>query len=65
MSLIVKSPRPSGGKAGKGRNRTTNWQVFDTDTNCIIKQFSYKVGDYKSRYVALQRAKDFISKWDN
>lgn len=45
MAFIIKMANPTGGKAGKGHNKTSTVQVFNTDTNCIIKSIQYKVND--------------------
>lgn len=48
----------SGGKAGKGHNKTSNFQVRN---GCqILKQFRFKVGDFASRDSALVKAQAFI-----
>lgn len=48
----------SGGKAGKGKNETTSFQV--RHDNIILKNIGYKVGDKKSYDRALEKAKSFI-----
>jgi hypothetical protein len=48
----------SGGKAGKGLNRTSTLQVRRDGS--ILKQFRFAVADFESRKIAVQKAKDFI-----
>ena len=52
----------SGGKAGKGRNKTGTIQV--RKWGMIAKQFRYKVGDENSRLAAIFKAKSFCEKKD-
>lgn len=52
----------TGGKAGKGRNRTSSVQVRDKNSNCIVKQFRFIVGNRKSWTVAINKALQFIDK---
>lgn len=46
----------SGGKAGKGRNRTSTIQIFKNDT---LKQFRFVVANPESRKSAMRKAKSF------
>lgn len=48
----------SGGKAGKGCNKTSTIQV--RLNNCVKKQVTYKVGDTASMMKAMQKAKDYV-----
>lgn len=57
--------KPTGGKAGKGRNKTSTFQVKWDHT--IMKQFRFRVGDNVSRDAALHRAQEWMAeaeKWD-
>lgn len=47
----------SGGKAGKGRNRTSTVQVLKD--GCLKAQFRFLVDDINSYHLAMQKAKDF------
>lgn len=49
----------SGGKAGKGHNKTSTVQVMDG--NMLVKQFRFKVGDSESYRKAREKAKLFIN----
>ena len=62
--LTIKHARPTGGKAGKGHNKTSTIQVFDNETNCIVKQFRYSVDSTVSWKKALAKAKDYLSRDD-
>jgi len=50
--------KPTGGKAGKGCNKTSTFQV--RSGNCIVKMFRFKMGDYVSRDAALRKAQAWI-----
>ncbi len=51
----------SGGKAGKGRNRTSTIQICKTDGGrVIVKQIRFVLYEPDSRINAMQKAKDFI-----
>lgn len=56
--IMVRIPS-SGGKAGRGRNRTSSVQVLRSD-ECggwlLKKQFRFRVGDTKSFTLAIRRA---------
>jgi len=54
----IDTARPTGGKAGKGRNKTSTVQVFGPDM--MLKQFRYKVGGTLSFDTAWQKAKDWV-----
>jgi hypothetical protein len=41
--LKIKSGAATGGKASKGKNKTSAIQIIDTATQCVVKQFRYKV----------------------
>jgi len=59
---IAESKR-TGGKAGKGHNKTATIQVHELlhqDGFLLKKQFRFFIGDFKSRYSAIQKAKLFI-----
>lgn len=47
----------SGGKAGKGRNRTSTIQV--RRGGVIVKQYRFPMDNEEKRKKAIQRAKDF------
>jgi len=49
----------SGGKAGKGHQKTSTIQV--RKANCIVKQFRFYVDDTESMKVAVGKAKEFAS----
>lgn len=57
--MRIKYANPTGGKAGKGFNKTSTIQVMD-DMNCMVKQFRYNVGDAESENKALNKAKEYI-----
>ena len=62
-SFHICDARPTGGKAGKGNNKTSTVQVFDdTDTDCafLIKMFRFKVGDLQSYVKAKQKARTYV-----
>lgn len=49
----------SGGKAGKGRAKTSNVQVFNTNSGMIEKQCLFTVGDPLSKAAAIEKAKAY------
>jgi len=55
--------RPSGGKAGKGRNKTSTVQVLDdTDPDCaiLLKSFRFNVGSSESHREAWDKARTYV-----
>lgn len=48
----------SGGKAGRGCNKTSTLQV--RYGGVVLKQFRFTVADFESRKAATRKAKDFI-----
>ena len=56
----------SGGKAGRGRNKTASIQVFDKPNPQGAQQmltfFRYTVASHASRQRALDKAREFIDK---
>ena len=55
----------SGGRAGKGKNKTASIQVVDCYAfgySKLEKQYRYTIGDKKSEESALKKAKDYIKK---
>jgi len=56
----------SGGKAGRGRNKTASVQVFDKPnaqgSMQMLRFFRYTVASHASRCRALDKAKEFIDK---
>ena len=59
--LKIINARPTGGRAGKGHNKTTSIQVIDTETRCIKAQFRYTLGFKMSRITAYMKAQDFVA----
>lgn len=59
---IIKTANPTGGKAGKGFNKTSTIQVLEPsgDMLTLVKQIRYKVGDSASLETAIKKARDFI-----
>jgi len=55
---IVKPASPTGGKAGRGYNKTSTIQIIEN--MCVIKAFRFKMNDFNSRAQAVQKAKSFI-----
>jgi hypothetical protein len=49
----------SGGKAGKGNQKTSTIQVWKD--NQIVKQFRFTINDNESRKAAVAKAKAFAS----
>lgn len=52
----------SGGKAGKGKNSTSNIQIINLETNCLEKNFSFQVDNTNSFLSAKQKAFDYCFK---
>lgn len=57
---LIKTARPTGGKAGKHLNKTSTVQVLDPVESILLKQIRFDVGDLASFESAWDRAKDFI-----
>jgi hypothetical protein len=63
MKLGINGARPSGGKAGKGHNKTSTVRVMDSGGPGfwrIIKRFRYNVGSAKSYIDAMEKARKYI-----
>lgn len=60
IMLTIVNAKQSGGKAGKGKNKTTSFQVFDTETRCVLKSFSYIIGFDSLKQIAHNKAKKYI-----
>lgn len=58
----IRSAKKTGGKAGKGYNKTTTWQVIDKGENRILKMFRWDVNSYESAKKAFEKAKLFIDR---
>ncbi len=58
--FLIKTAKPTGGKAGKGRNKTTTLMVFDPVEGLLLKLFRYTLGDLQSYYSARVKAYDYI-----
>lgn len=58
----LKFARNTGGKAGKGRNKTSTVQVVQRvgEGYRVLKQFRFRVGDIASQRRAVDRAGAFI-----
>ncbi len=56
----IKKANPTGGKAGKGRNKTSTVQVLYR--SCVVKQFRYFVGDGKGFMDAWEKAIAYTKK---
>ena len=61
--LKIKYAKKTGGKAGKGHNKTSTIQIFDMDTNCIVKQFRYDMNSIISHQKAIKKAQEYLL-WD-
>jgi hypothetical protein len=62
--LRIQYAMQSGGKAGRGLNKTSTIQIRD-EINCIVKQFQYVVNDSESERKAFRRAKKYIKQKGN
>ena len=60
--FVIKTAKPTGGKAGKGRNKTTTLMVFDPVEGLLLKLFRYTLNDLQSFYSARLKAYDYIEK---
>ncbi len=56
----IKLANQTGGKAGRGRNKTSTVQVFCG--SCIVKQFRFSMIDHESYKAAMMKAKHYIGK---
>ncbi len=52
----IKHANPTGGKAGKGCNKTSTIQVMDGSGRMLLKSVRYRVNDPKSRSEAVRKA---------
>lgn len=60
--FIVHAASKSGGKAGKGRNKTSTVQV--RCDSCVVKQFRYVVGDPASTKAAYDKAGKYAERME-
>ena len=60
MGLVIQHPNQSGGKAGKGCNKTSTIQVMNAERTMLLKQVRYTVGDPESQKKAVIKACKFI-----
>ncbi len=58
--FLIKTAKPTGGKAGKGRNKTTTLMVIDPVEGLLLKLFRYSVGDLQSFYSARLKAYSWV-----
>ena len=58
--LKIKVAKPTGGKAGKGHNKTSTVQILDMECSTILKQFRFYVKDTVSKLKAFKKAKAFV-----
>lgn len=56
----IEMASPSGGKAGKGNNRTSTIRIFTAGGNVILKAFRFVVGDDDSFRSAGRKAREYI-----
>ena len=59
---LLTNPKPTGGKAGKGRNKTSTVQIRETLKNgfLVIKSIRYNVNEPVSKINAISKAKKYI-----
>ncbi len=58
----VRLAKPSGGKAGKGNNRTTTLQVYGPAGGCILAAFRFILANPETHKAAARKARDFIDR---
>lgn len=60
---LIRPARPTGGKAGKGQNRTSTLQVLAVQPGytTLLRAFRFTVGDDKSLRAAKEMARLFIN----
>ncbi len=63
MHLRIHYAKQTGGKAGKGHEKTRSLHVVDEDTNCVVKQYRYKVKDGERDDVSFRKALAKCRKW--
>ncbi len=63
MNLRIHYAKQTGGKAGKGHEKTRALHVVDEDTNCIVKQYRYKVVDRIRTDASFRKALAKCHKW--
>lgn len=59
-NYVIQFPLQSGGKAGKGHNKTSTIQVVDPQCSVLMKQVRYTVNDAESRRKAIIKAMAFV-----
>ncbi len=59
---FIRHAKPTGGKAGKGRNKTSSYQVtvYSDLGYCVLKYYKFKVGNNDSAYDAVRKCREFI-----
>lgn len=58
---ILRLSRNTGGKAGKGHNRTRSIQIWYLESY-VVKHIRFKVGDYASYKAAMDKAIKYCGK---
>lgn len=61
-NVVIRHAKNTGGKAGKGCNKTSTLQVVELFSNgaMLLKQFRYTVNDIESYYTALDKARGYV-----
>lgn len=62
MSYEIRLAKQSGGKAGKGRNKTSTIQVVRISrySGTVVKQFRFNVGELSSFIAAKTKAEEYV-----
>jgi hypothetical protein len=56
----IRLARPSGGKAGKGHNKTSTVQVW-YDNCMVVKQIRFTVREHETKMNAIEKAISYVS----
>lgn len=63
-NIIIRRAKRTGGKAGKGYNKTSTIQVLEVHEDYYVKlaQFRFKTDDIESYYAAIDKARQYVEK---
>lgn len=62
--VIIKTANRTGGKAGKGNNKTSTIQVIHEASGILLKQYRFKMDDEMSLNAAYSKTDSFVDAGD-
>lgn len=62
--VVIKTAKQTGGKAGKGYNKTSTIQVIHLESGMLLKQYRFNMDDPMSLNAAYSKADSFVDAGD-